>query len=345
MTTSHKDQDTVWYLAYGSNMDPSVLTGRRKITPIESVAVKVPDYWLSFDIAGVPFVEPCFGSILKKDKSRLDDREYAYEVYTRTRYGTEFRWDPKNPEASYPPDLQGVIHRITVADWQQVIRTEGGWGHDIPTGYDMIDVECFPYSTKGRDTTTNTIDFSRSVMAKVLIARPLSIRSHCQPTARYLGLLTTGAEIHGLEPSYQNYLSSLVPYECTGKLTKVGRALFVLFSAPIVLGFTFVFSRQKRMAKRPRSEQTPPPYWMAWYIDKASRWSATVHDYIMAPIFGSGRCSTPEHQRVLRMRIAEKQKEKALSWKRSTELVRKEIEEDEPRVVQATEEALEGLAA
>ncbi|KAG0236086.1 hypothetical protein BGW41_000560 [Actinomortierella wolfii] len=348
MTTSDSHlpadcNDTVWYLAYGSNMDPKVLTGRRQVKPIESIPVKVPDYWLSFDIAGLPFVEPCFGSILKKDKSRLREREYAYHVYTRTRYGTEFKWDPNNPEASYPPDLQGVAHRITQADWQRVIQTEGGWGHDVPTGYDKIEVECYPFNIKSEESSK--IDLSQPIMAKVLIARPLSIRSHCQPSARYMGLLTSGAKIHHLEPDYQEYLASLVPYECAGTRAKLGRFLFMFINAPFLIGFMLVMLRQRHMNKKPLEQRKPPPYWVAWYMDKASRWSAAMHDYIVRPFFGSGRCSSIEHQKIVRLRIQQNQVDRHESKTLSSKRVRDEISNNEPRVVQDTEAAVEELGA
>ncbi|KAG0235974.1 hypothetical protein BGW42_004429 [Actinomortierella wolfii] len=316
MTTSDSHlpadcNDTVWYLAYGSNMDPKVLTGRRQVKPIESIPVKVPDYWLSFDIAGLPFVEPCFGSILKKDKSRLREREYAYHVYTRTRYGTEFKWDPNNPETSYPPDLQGVAHRITQADWQRVIQTEGGWGHDVPTGYDKIEVECYPFNIK----------------------------------TRYMGLLTSGAKIHHLEPDYQEYLASLVPYECAGIRAKLGRFFFMFINAPFLIGFMLVMLRQRHMNKKPLEQRRPPPYWVAWYMDKASRWSAAMHDYIVRPFFGSGRCSSIEHQKIVRLRIQQNQVERHESKTLSSKRVRDEISNNEPRVVQDTEAAVEELGA
>ncbi|KAG0047830.1 hypothetical protein BGZ83_007207, partial [Gryganskiella cystojenkinii] len=124
---SASKSETIWYLGYGSNMDPKVLTGRRKIQPLESRAVTVPGYWLSFDIGGIPFVEPCFASILKVDPNRLHDRSYAEEVHSRTMWGREFVWDenhPEHPMRSYPPVLQGVAHRITLRDWQLVIHSE-----------------------------------------------------------------------------------------------------------------------------------------------------------------------------------------------------------------------------
>jgi hypothetical protein len=126
-TTTTTTPETIWYLAYGSNMDPKVFSGRRKIQPLESLVVTVPNYWLSFDIGGIPYVEPCFASILKMDHSRMHQKEYALEVHSRTMHGREFVWDEshsEHPQRSYPPVLQGVAHKITLRDWQLVIQSE-----------------------------------------------------------------------------------------------------------------------------------------------------------------------------------------------------------------------------
>ncbi|KAF9919398.1 hypothetical protein BX616_000009 [Lobosporangium transversale] len=284
-------EKTVWYLAYGSNMEPKVLTGRRKIKPIESVPVIVPGYWLSFDIGGIPFVEPCFASILKMDPARMHDKAYAQEVFVRTQYGREFLWDerhPDHPARSYPPVLQGVAHKITLRDWQLVIQSEGGWGHDVPTGYNQIEVDCRVVGTNEHITT------------HVLEARPLSVKSHCQPSARYKALLVSGAAYHNLDPAYQQYLSTIVPYECTGARSKIARVLFVFINFPTLLLFAFRFWTNKGKSA---DQLQRPPYWQAWFFDKAARFSSTAHDYVIAPILGSGRSSSLVQQAVIRERI------------------------------------------
>ncbi|KAG0207151.1 hypothetical protein BGX28_001541 [Mortierella sp. GBA30] len=284
-------QKTIWYLAYGSNMDPKVFSGRRKIQPLESKPVIVPDYWLSFDIGGIPFVEPCFASILRIDTPRLHDKDYALDVHARTQYGREFVWDEthqEHPLRSYPPILQGVAHKITLRDWQLVIQSEGGWGHDVPTGYNQIEVDCKIVGTDDHIT------------AQVLEARPLSVKSHCQPSARYKNLLTSGAAHHNLDPDYQAYLAKIVPYECTGVRPKMARVLMMTVNSPIFVMFAIMIWRNRG---KPADQLQRPPYWAAWCFDKASRLSGFVHDYMMAPVFGSGRSSSVAHRAVVRKRI------------------------------------------
>ncbi|KAF9123852.1 hypothetical protein BG015_005234 [Linnemannia schmuckeri] len=326
-TSTTPTPETIWYLAYGSNMEPKVFSGRRKIQPLESHVVTVPNYWLSFDIGGIPFVEPCFASILKMDHSRMHQKEYALEVHSRTMHGREFVWDESHPEKSYPPVLQGVAHKITLRDWQLVIQSEGGWGHDVPTGYNQIQVDCVRHDSKEK------------LRAFVLESRPVSVKSHCQPSARYKNLLTSGAAHHKLDPSYQNYLANIVPYECTGVRSKIARVLFTLINSPMILMFAVIVLRNRG---KPVEQHTRPPYWAAWVFDKAGRLSATIHDYMVAPIFGSGRCSSPQQQVITRMRIQE-----SLKVPLSEEEHQKcrEAEADkEPEVLKAAEKVVESVA-
>ncbi|KAF9358452.1 hypothetical protein BGX26_001736 [Mortierella sp. AD094] len=272
-------------------MDPKVLAGRRKIQPVESRRVVVPDYWLSFDVGGVPFLEPCFASILKMDRSRFRDKNYALFVHDHCRYGQEFKWDEKQPEKSYPPPLQGVAHKITLRDWEVLIQSETGWGHDVPTGYDQIQVQCI---VVGDD------DDEHSISAHVLATRPLSIKSQCQPSPGYKNLLITGAAHHNLDPAYQDYLAHIVPYECTGAPSFLARRVFQVFNLPLLLAFKLLVRHNKG---KPANQHSQPPYWIAWCFDKASRFSNAAHDYLIVPILASGRCSTIGNQVYTRKRI------------------------------------------
>ena len=169
----------------------------------------------------------------------------------------------------------------------------------------------------------------------VLEARPASVRSHCQPTARYKGLLTAGAAHHKLDPAYQKYLAGIVPYECTGTRSKVARILFTAMNTPLMLMFLIMFLRNRG---KTADQITRPPFWAAWCFDKGARCSALVHDYVIAPIFGSGRTSSLAHQAVVRKRI-----EIAMLTDKADECNTKAVESEGP-MVKAAEEAVESLA-
>jgi hypothetical protein len=166
---------------------------------------------------------------------------------------------------------------------------QGGWGHDVPTGYNQIQVDC------------NVTGTNEQISAYVLEARPLSVKSQCQPSARYKNLLTAGAAHHQLEPSYQRYLEGIVPYECVGLGPKTARILLGLVNFPVIIVFGIIIFMRSRPnpAIRPR----PPPFAVAWIIDKFSRYSNMIHDNIIAPIFGSGRHSSEKQLVVMRKRV------------------------------------------
>ncbi|KAG0043274.1 hypothetical protein BGZ83_011640, partial [Gryganskiella cystojenkinii] len=202
----------------------------------------------------------------------------------------------------------------------------GGWGYDVPTGYNQIEVDCQLASDK---------DQEQCISAVVLEARPASVKKFCQPTARYKGLLTTGAAHHNLDPAYQRYLAGIVPYECTGVRSKVARVLFSAMNMPLMMMFLVMFLKNRG---KPADQITRPPYWAAWCFDKGARCSALIHDCIIAPIFGSGRSSSWEHQGVVRKRLQVEMLQKKIG-----EFDKQVIEREGP-ILKAAEEAVESVA-
>jgi hypothetical protein len=84
-------------------MNPNVVSGRRKLQPIESIPGVLEGWQLTFDARGVPGVEPCFGNI------------------------------KENPQS----EIHGILHKLTRKDFKRLMATEGGSGVDangyIPT--------------------------------------------------------------------------------------------------------------------------------------------------------------------------------------------------------------------
>lgn len=101
----------VHYLAYGSNMNSKVLSGRRKVFPVASKPCKCPGWVMRYASRGACYMEPAFGVIIPR---------------------------PDNAPAS-EPDCHGVAHRITVDEFLQIVATEGGGGHP-ELGYSIVDV-------------------------------------------------------------------------------------------------------------------------------------------------------------------------------------------------------------
>jgi hypothetical protein len=107
----------VLYFAYGSNMNPFVLSGRRNVFPVTSVPAMIQDWYLNFDVIGLPYLEPAFASIGKK------------------------------PMFEGQPIVHGVLHEISDEDYRQIQITEGGGGH-VGVGYDSVVLTATKYNGK-----------------------------------------------------------------------------------------------------------------------------------------------------------------------------------------------------
>jgi len=198
------DGNKLWYFAYGSNMHPKILGGRRKVHPTQSKPGYIPDQYLNFDTLGLPYVEPSFASIGKQ---------------------------PLHPSQ---PEVHGVAHQITLADYEQIRRTEGGGGHDN-IGYDSVEV------------TVNCYD-GQELSAFTLVQCPSPRRIHhgvFYPSKRYMKLIEEGSVEFGLEGKYQEWLKTLPRYEPSPTLVhKMGKILylsiavlfFIPFVGPILIG-------------------------------------------------------------------------------------------------------------
>jgi len=109
-----KESDKVWYFAFGSNMNPKILSGRRKIYPTKSLPCYLPGWYLNFNTTAIPFLEPSFASVSQK------------------------------PAFDSQPEVHGVVHEITRSEYDEVRRTEGGGGH-IGIGYESVKINITTY--------------------------------------------------------------------------------------------------------------------------------------------------------------------------------------------------------
>jgi len=115
-----EDDKLVYYFGYGSNMNPDVITKRRKAKPKETTPGILSDWKLRFDLRGFPFFEPCFGNIVQSP-------------------GT---------------NVHGVLFLITMKEFKYIVATEGGGGvHD--EGYKTMDVPVKKYD--GDTVTAKTL--------------------------------------------------------------------------------------------------------------------------------------------------------------------------------------------
>jgi hypothetical protein len=122
--------DEVWYLAYGSNMSPSVLTGRRRVRPEQSMPCYVPGYALSFAVQGFPWAEPGFATIRACSSSSNSSGGGGG-------YPASGSWRMRVC-AGTTPCLHGVLHRVNRREWELIKSSEGVLGDDTTrVGYQV----------------------------------------------------------------------------------------------------------------------------------------------------------------------------------------------------------------
>ncbi|KAI8811777.1 hypothetical protein BJ742DRAFT_795458 [Cladochytrium replicatum] len=266
----NQQKNLVYYLAYGSNMTSKVLTGRRKVRPVESFPVTVPGYLLAFSIIGWPYLEPCYASVMPCPNRYLS-YEKALEVHEMCKFGGPFEYDSTNPEKSLPPVLSGVAHHITEEDWQQIVRTEGGFGQDdVEFGYRSIEVTCVKSS-------------GETITARTLISRDASTSRCMQPTRRYLDLLIDGAKEHKLPESYIEYLQKLEAYLPPKTLkTRLARWIFVGPMLPLMIPVALIAMIWIGLLKK------PPPKILVHVFSMLNNLARSWHDRVVSRVFGSG---------------------------------------------------------
>jgi hypothetical protein len=227
-------KDTVLYLAYGSNLCAETFKGARGIKPLSQLNVLVPELELTFDLPGIPYTEPCFANTRYRTQSTpADSKDYHKD-----------RWHK---------GLVGVVYEVTKADYATIIATEGGG-----SGYQDIVVQCYeiPLGTKEVDPHPTTAPFkAHTLFAPALppsepgtpppksggrVSRPDP--SYAQASARYLKLITDGAEEHGLPGDYKEFLHGLRAYTITSTRQRLGQFILLSIWMPIILAM-FAASR------------------------------------------------------------------------------------------------------
>ncbi|EHK22002.1 uncharacterized protein TRIVIDRAFT_151379 [Trichoderma virens Gv29-8] len=239
----------VWYFAYGSNMRSSVMTNR-SITPQRAVAARVPTHVLTFDIFGFPYSEPSFASIAERSN-----------VAVKTVLS-------KNGTVELPP-VHGVAYLITQEEYIKLVVSEGGG-----VAYREIEIEAEFLTEKGQPSG------QRATVSTLEAKYPF--RPNAAPSARYLGLLITGAAEHKLPHDYQEYLHQL---ECLeppqSRLLRLRAFFFLSFWKPVL----------QQLVKYMKANVKADGHCEQWIEDLIVRgygamWSS--HNWVYAPFWGRG---------------------------------------------------------
>ncbi|KAL2853000.1 hypothetical protein BJX68DRAFT_48712 [Aspergillus pseudodeflectus] len=295
---SHVSQEelpekTVLYLAYGSNLASKTFLGMRGIKPLSQISVLVPELRLTFDLPGLPYMEPCFaGTHFRKPHATEADHTFDDPSISEKDALLDGQHQ-KCDQGRYKGPLIGVVYEVTLSDYAKIIATEGGG-----RGYKDIVVTCYPFpsSYDPHDPVPERPE-TQPMKAHTLLSpagmeelRQLQTGSdphvrpnprHAQPSARYLNLITTGAEEHNLPLVYREYLSQIQPYRITSLRQKVGKGVFVAIWGPMLL-LTLALSR---IFAGPDGRS---PGWVVWFADSVLSSMWWCYDHVMRPLFGDG---------------------------------------------------------
>lgn len=316
-TGTEGTEESVFYLAYGSNLAAKTFLGKRGIKPLSQIIVLVPELQLSFNLPGVPYAEPCFAATQFRDPESLEeqddsseddsastvDGEYLSEKTPLVSEARELRAGPRTHRWNKP--LVGVVYEVTLSDYAKIIATEGGGG-----GYRDIVVDCHAFADdyKSTDPVPSHPDTPPFKAHTLLSPKPMDDESggalvtpassskfslltvdrhmrpnlnYAQPSARYLDLITTGAKEHNLPVSYQEYLSGFHSYQITTLRQKIGKVLILLLFGPIILT---LFALCKKLA----GPDGRSPAWLLSLLNLifATMWKS--YDYFFKRVFGDG---------------------------------------------------------
>ncbi|KAL3417930.1 gliotoxin biosynthesis protein [Phlyctema vagabunda] len=281
-------KSTVLYLAYGSNLSAETFIGTRGIKPLSATNVHVPSLDLTFDLAGIPYREPCFANS---------------------------RWRKETSATDYHKDrwhkgMIGVVYEVTLKDYATIIATEGGG-----TSYEDVVVDCYAIEkgSKTVDPVPVTIPFKAHTLlcpttepefaAGDRIQRPDP--SYAQPSARYLKLITDGGEEHGLPSEYMAYLYDIRPYTITMTKQKIGAGIFLGFWFPIIMALL-------GLGKLLVDDKGILPDWFAQIMGSLFRLSWWSYDHLFKERFGDGERTIRDHDEELGAKTWRDEKRKLL---------------------------------
>lgn len=215
----HKGR-TILYLAYGSNLCDETFRGARGIKPLSQINVLVPELRLTFDLPGLPYIEPCFANTARRDPSQPLPG-YAH--------GNDYHKD------RWHKGMVGCVYEVTFKDYAHIIATEGGgasYKDILVTCYPLPEADTVPSAPSTQGFKAHTLFAESSDASQLGYSRPDP--SYAQPSARYLKLLTDGATERSLPVEYQKYLHDIRPYTVTKKKQAIGKALFVAIWMPFI---------------------------------------------------------------------------------------------------------------
>ncbi|KAI4168238.1 MAG: hypothetical protein LQ343_006566 [Gyalolechia ehrenbergii] len=296
-------EKTYLYLAYGSNLASSTFRGARGIRPLAALNVVVPELVLTFDLAGIPYTEPCFANTAYRSSQPTlpNPSENEKSPLLPATYKKDPPWDK---------GLVGVVYEVTPKDYAHIIATEGGGAsyHDV-----LVTCHPLPPSSPTIPSHPTTQPFKAHTLYSPLsppdgsnspkrnnggrFQRPDP--NYAQPSRRYLDLLRTGAEEHGIPREYREYLDLLQPYTITTRGQRMGRFVLEMTWWPIL---SAVFGLNKVFCDK----QGRSPRWLVGLLGSVFVGIWTSYDGWMKGVFGDGERTIDSEEEVGRKKVMKK---------------------------------------
>ncbi|KAK3488476.1 hypothetical protein B0T13DRAFT_96547 [Neurospora crassa] len=165
---------TVLYLAYGSNMCTETFLGMRKIRPLSQVNVSAPSIRLTFDLPGIPYVEPCFANVALRKLPRkppvipIPPVDPPHLPSPGPQPPAQGNSGGTGADSDWDMDtggLIGVVYEVTAEDYARIIATEGGGA-----SYHEILVPCIELPAPVRIPEHPRPDLPKPFLARTLYA-------------------------------------------------------------------------------------------------------------------------------------------------------------------------------
>lgn len=295
---SEEQRGTVLYLAYGSNLSNEKFKGDRGVEPLSQVNVQVPSLRLTFDLSGIPYAEPCFANTGLRDPDKdVPDQDLSNNHNEKSPLLGR-RVGPRDYcKTKWHKGLVGVVYEVTPKDYAHIIATEGGGA-----GYHDILVDCHPFASSDPDIPVPQTPILPAFKAHTLYAPPAPSDgeppegggrlgrpdpNYAQPSARYLKLLTDGADELRLPYEYQDYLQSIRTYTITTGKQRVGQFVFLGVWMPFI---ALLFAMGSMFADK----DGRLPMWMRALSGAIFQAVWASYDAFFKPMFGDGERSIPD---------------------------------------------------
>ncbi|KAH0558768.1 hypothetical protein GP486_004591 [Trichoglossum hirsutum] len=274
-------QGSILYLAYGSNLCEATFKGVRGIKPLAQLNVLVPELALTFDLPGIPYSEPCFANVRYRSQPRAQNSDMPSDLEKKS--PSINGAPPEYHKDKWKKGLVGVVYEVSRKDYATIIATEGGntsYKDVVVTCHPLLDVETVPEIPHTSPFDAHTLfcpDVSGFLAGRAHRPDP----SYAQPSARYLKLITDGADEHGLPKEYKLYLHDIRPYTITTTRQRIGRFLFTSVWMPVIL--VMILLQRTFKDKRGRS-----PKWLIEVsrIIYSAMWVS--YDRFFKGLFGDG---------------------------------------------------------